>query len=180
MIIPCEFCFSVSSHLFPELKMLRRIASQVPRRMVAARPSNILVRNISISAPRMSALKPLSNPLSAPLPSDAFQLLPESEKAGAAEDALYEQQLRDVEAWWASPRYEGIKRPYSAEDVVSKRGSQLQSYPSSVMARKLFNLIKEREAKGEPIHTSTFYPANTATNPSGSDILQWAQLTRYK
>jgi len=160
--------------------MLRRIASQVPRRVVAARPSNILVRNISISAPRMSALKPLSNPLSAPLPSDAFQLLPESEKAGAAEDALYEQQLKDVEAWWASPRYEGIKRPYSAEDVVSKRGSQLQSYPSSVMARKLFNLIKEREAKGEPIHTSTFHPANTATNSSSPDILQWAQLTRYK
>jgi hypothetical protein len=25
-----------------------------------------------------------------------------------------------------------------------------------VMARKLFNLIKEREAAGEPIHTSTF------------------------
>lgn len=93
-------------------------------------------------------------PVSSSLPSDAFQLLPESQKAGAAEDALYEQQLKDVEAWWASPRYEGIKRPYSAEDVVSKRGSQLQSYPSSLMARKLFNLIKEREAKGKPIHTS--------------------------
>lgn len=93
------------------------------------------------------------SPISTVLPSDAFQLLPESAKAGVAEDALYEQQLKDVEAWWASPRYEGIKRPYSPADVVSKRGSQLQSYPSSVMARKLFNLIKEREAKGEPLHT---------------------------
>ncbi|KAH7409551.1 isocitrate lyase [Cadophora sp. MPI-SDFR-AT-0126] len=133
--------------------MLRRVASTVPRRVAAARSSNIYVRNFAISAQRMSALKPLENPISATLPSDSFQLLPESEKAGAAEDALYEQQLKDVEAWWASPRYEGIKRPYSAEAVVSKRGSQLQSYPSSVMARKLFNLIKEREAKGEPIHT---------------------------
>lgn len=104
----------------------------------------------------MSSFKPLQNPLTSALPSDSFQLLPESEKGGAAEDALYEQQLKDVEAWWASPRYEGIKRPYSPADVVSKRGSQMQSYPSSVMARKLFNLIKEREAKGEPIHTSTF------------------------
>jgi isocitrate lyase len=102
----------------------------------------------------MNALKPLTHPVSTALASDSFQLLPESQKPGAAEDALYEQQIEDVTAWWASPRYEGIKRPYSAADVVSKRGSQMQSYPSSVMARKLFNLIKERESKGEPIHTS--------------------------
>lgn len=136
--------------------MLRRITSTVPRRVAAARPYSVHVRHISISAQRMSSLKPLQNPISTALPSDSFQLLAESEKPGAAEDALYEQQLKDVEAWWASPRYEGIKRPYSAEDVVSKRGSQMQSYPSSVMARKLFNLIKERERKGEPIYTSTF------------------------
>ncbi|KAI0884018.1 isocitrate lyase [Annulohypoxylon maeteangense] len=98
-------------------------------------------------------LPPVSPPVSNYLPSDSFQLLPETEKPGAAEDALYEQQIKDVEAWWASPRYEGIKRPYTAADVVSKRGSQMQTYPSSLMARKLFNLIKERAAKGEPIHT---------------------------
>jgi isocitrate lyase len=121
---------------------------------VAARASNLHIRNFSISTQRMNILKPLDNPISTALPSDSFQLLPELQKAGAAEDALYEQQLKDVEAWWASPRYEGIKRPYSPADVVSKRGSQMQSYPSSVMARKLFNMIKEREAKGEPIYTS--------------------------
>ncbi|KAK6952554.1 hypothetical protein Daesc_007095 [Daldinia eschscholtzii] len=99
------------------------------------------------------ALPPVNPPVSTVLPSDSFQLLPEANKAGAAEDALYEQQIKEVEAWWASPRYEGIKRPYTPADVVSKRGSQLQNYPSSLMARKLFNLIKEREAKGEPIHT---------------------------
>ncbi|RYO94675.1 hypothetical protein DL766_007969 [Monosporascus sp. MC13-8B] len=99
------------------------------------------------------ALPPVSPPVSTILPSDAFQLLPEAEKAGAAEDALYEQQVKDVKSWWETPRYEGIKRPYTADDVVSKRGSQMQNYPSSVMARKLFNLIKERQAKGEPIHT---------------------------
>jgi isocitrate lyase len=143
---------------FAFFTMLRRAATTIPRRVVAARSASIFVRNLSISAQRMGVLKPLDNPISAALPSDSFQLLPESQKAGAAEDALYDQQIKDVEAWWASPRYEGIKRPYSAADVVSKRGSQLQSYPSSVMARKLFNLIKEREAKGEPIHTSTLCP----------------------
>ncbi|CAG8970983.1 hypothetical protein HYALB_00007650 [Hymenoscyphus albidus] len=137
--------------------MLRRIVATAPRRLASAtvRTSQTMSQNrcLSICALRAISLKPLEHPVSAALPSDSFQLLPESQKAGEAEDALYEQQLKDVEAWWASPRYEGIKRPYSAADVVSKRGSQMQTYPSSVMARKLFNLIKEREANGEPIHT---------------------------
>ncbi|KAL1873996.1 hypothetical protein VTK73DRAFT_647 [Phialemonium thermophilum] len=101
----------------------------------------------------MSSLPPADPPLSTALPTDSFQLLPETEKAGAAEDALYTQQLKDVEAWWATPRFKGIKRPYTAADVVSKRGSVQQSYPSSVMARKLWNLIQERLAAGKPIHT---------------------------
>ncbi|PHH59635.1 hypothetical protein CDD81_2793 [Ophiocordyceps australis] len=86
-------------------------------------------------------------------PADAFQLLPESQKAGEAEDALYEAQLRQVEAWWTSRRFVGVRRPYSAEQVVSKRGTQLEVYASSVMAAKLFALVGEKLAKGEPIHT---------------------------
>jgi isocitrate lyase len=89
-------------------------------------------------------------------PADAFQLLPESQKAGEAEDRLYEATVKEIEAWWASPRFAGIKRPYSAEDIATKRGTQKVQYPSSVMAQKLFNLIREREAIGEPIHTSTY------------------------
>ena len=139
--------------------MLRRLSARVPRRTAAlptasasARPS--LSAATVASARAMASLAPVTPPLSTALPSDAFQLLPESAKAGAAEDALYEQQVRDVEAWWATERFRGIKRPYSAEDVVSKRGSQQQQYPSSTMARKLWNLVRERESKGEPIHTS--------------------------
>lgn len=107
-----------------------------------------------------SPLKPVEPPVSAALPGDSFQLLPEASKAGQSEDALFEEQVQQVRDWWASPRYKGIKRPYSPEDVVSKRGALQQTYPSSLMARKLFNLFEERAAKGEPVHTSAFvlYP----------------------
>jgi isocitrate lyase len=98
-----------------------------------------------------------SGPRAVP-PADAYQLLPESQKTGPAEDALYEAQVKEIEEWWASPRFAGIRRPYSAADVASKRGSQFFKYPSSVMATKLFNLIREREAKGEPLHTSKSIP----------------------
>ena len=101
-------------------------------------------------ATHLPTVKP---PLSTALPSESYQLLPMSEKAGSAEDALFVQLIEDVKRWWASPRYEGIKRPYSVEDVVSKRGSLQQIYPSSLMARKLFNLFREKAAAGEPVHT---------------------------
>ncbi|KAI0427991.1 isocitrate lyase family protein [Xylaria sp. FL1042] len=136
--------------------MFRRAIIRAPRRLVTASPRMPLrivsTRYISSTTTRMS-LPPVEPPLSTALASDSFQLIPEAQKAGAAEDALYESQIKDVEAWWSTPRYAGIKRPYTAADVVSKRGSQMQSYPSSVMARKLFNLIKERGTAGEPIHT---------------------------
>ncbi|KAJ6014418.1 mitochondrial 2-methylisocitrate lyase [Penicillium herquei] len=132
--------------------MLRSIPRRIPHRLpLRTTPSRLTLRSFTCAYPRMSA--PIQRPVSTTLPSDAFQLLSSSEKVGAAEDALFEQQVRDVQAWWESPRYEGIKRPYSAEDVVSKRGSLQQNYPSSLMARKLFNLLNERAAAGEPVHT---------------------------
>ncbi|KAJ9493546.1 mitochondrial 2-methylisocitrate lyase [Exophiala xenobiotica] len=101
----------------------------------------------------LSSLPPVEPPVSASLPSDSFQLLSTEGKAGDAEDLLFQQQVEDVKKWWASPRYKGIKRPYTPEDVVSKRGTLQQTYPSSIMARKLFNLLAERAAEGKPVHT---------------------------
>ncbi|PNS14002.1 2-methylisocitrate lyase, mitochondrial [Sphaceloma murrayae] len=98
-------------------------------------------------------LQPVNPPLPGTQPSDAYQLLHEQDKVGESEDALFDDQVKQVEEWWSSPRYEGIRRPYSAESVVSKRGTLQQVYPSSLMARKLFNLLEERAAKGEPVHT---------------------------
>jgi isocitrate lyase len=140
--------------------MLRTVPRSVARQSRSLRPSSRatqLLRPLSTTAYRMSSsLQAVDPPVSTALPGDSFQLLPEASKAGQAEDALFDEQVQAVRDWWASPRYKGIKRPYSAEDVVSKRGALQQSYPSSLMARKLFNLLEERAAKGEPVHTSAF------------------------
>ena len=87
------------------------------------------------------------------LPSDSYQLLSNADKAGSAEDKLFNEQVKDLRKVWASPRYEGIKRPYGPEEVVSKRGTLQQIYPSSLMARKLFNLLREKAAAKQPVHT---------------------------
>lgn len=141
--------------------MFRSVPRRIPRRVptlptTAASPSRLALRTFTCGYPRMSSspLPRVEPPVSTALPGDSYQLLSSEEKAGAAEDALYEQQIKDVEAWWNSPRFEGIKRPYTAADVVTKRGSLQQTYPSSLMARKLFNLLNERAAEGKPVHTS--------------------------
>ncbi|KAL2157919.1 hypothetical protein VTH06DRAFT_4974 [Thermothelomyces fergusii] len=110
-------------------------------------------RRLISASSRMASLPPVDPSVLSAMLSTSYQLLPEVQKGGMAEDALHEQQVREVEAWWATPRFAGIRRDWTAADVVNKRGSLSQSYPSSVMARKLWNLIREREAAGEPIHT---------------------------
>ncbi|OJJ85169.1 methylisocitrate lyase ICL2 [Aspergillus glaucus CBS 516.65] len=140
--------------------MFRSVPRRLPRRLptfspsTAGSPSRLALRSFTCGYPRMSSPLPsVEPPVSTVLPGDSYQLLSSADKAGAAEDAFYDQQIKDVEAWWKSPRYEGIKRPYSAADVVSKRGTLQQTYPSSLMARKLFNLLNERATQGLPVHT---------------------------
>jgi isocitrate lyase len=138
------------------MMLSRNLRQSAARRLPAAKPTLPLqpLRLLSTTSRRPIRLAgPTMAPAATPR---SFQLLPEPEKAGAAEDALFEAQVAEIEAWWRSPRFEGIKRPYSAADVATKRGTQEHVYPSSVMARKLFNLIQERLAQGAPIHTSTF------------------------
>ena len=138
--------------------MLSRNVGRSARRLSVARPSAapscLSCQRLLSTTARLPyrqtgpSMAPSTTPTS-------FQLLPEAEKAGAAEDALFDAQVAEIEAWWRTDRYKGIKRPYTAVDVATKRGTQDQVYPSSVMARKLFDLIQERSARGEPIHTST-------------------------
>ncbi|KAI4269665.1 MAG: hypothetical protein LQ337_007143 [Flavoplaca oasis] len=70
-----------------------------------------------------------------------------------SEDAYFEQEVQNVKKWWATRRWDGIKRPYTADQVVSKRGTLQQTYPSSSMATKLFNLLRDRSATKDPVHT---------------------------
>lgn len=52
-----------------------------------------------------------------------------------------------------SPRFNGLVRPYTAEQVVAKRGTIELSYPSNTQAKKLHALLKQKASKGEVSHT---------------------------
>ncbi|KAM0746478.1 isocitrate lyase [Meredithblackwellia eburnea MCA 4105] len=71
----------------------------------------------------------------------------------AQEDQIFKDEVAKVNEWWKSPRWEGLVRPYTAEQVVSKRGTITIDYPSNAQGKKLYNLLKAKYAKGDVSHT---------------------------
>ncbi|KAJ7212199.1 isocitrate lyase icl, partial [Mycena pura] len=72
------------------------------------------------------------------------------------ERAAFQQEVAQVEQWWkasASPRFARVTRPYTAAEVVAKRGTLPIQYPSNVLARKLWSLLGEHAKRGTPSHT---------------------------
>ncbi|KAF8630845.1 hypothetical protein AX17_005204 [Amanita inopinata Kibby_2008] len=69
------------------------------------------------------------------------------------EKARFAQEVAQVEQWWKSPRFARVRRPYSAADVVSKRGTLPIQYPSNTQAQKLWHLLSEHARRGTPSHT---------------------------
>lgn len=59
-------------------------------------------------------------------------------------------------------------RPYTAEQVVAKRGTLPQQYASDAQGKKLFNLLKQHAADQTPSHT---YGA--------LDTVQLTQMCKY-
>ncbi|KAF8635953.1 hypothetical protein AX15_000119 [Amanita polypyramis BW_CC] len=69
------------------------------------------------------------------------------------ERARFSQEVAQVEQWWKSPRFAGVKRPYTAAEVVSKRGTISIQYPSDTQGKKLWNLLSEHARQRTPSHT---------------------------
>lgn len=69
------------------------------------------------------------------------------------EDIHFEKQVKETEMWFASPRFNGIKRPYTAAAVVEKRGTLPVTYPCDNQARKLWELLNKYAAAKKPLLT---------------------------
>jgi isocitrate lyase len=61
-----------------------------------------------------------------------------------AEDAQIQQEVDEVKQWWNDSRWRFTKRPFTAEQIVAKRGNLRISYPSNVQSKKLWNIVEGR------------------------------------
>ncbi|KAM5433176.1 isocitrate lyase 1 [Microsporum ferrugineum] len=64
--------------------------------------------------------------------------------------------LRDVEQvknWWKDSRWRYTKRPFTAEQIVAKRGTLTIDYPSNAQSRKLWKILEDRFANKDASFT---------------------------
>ena len=100
----------------------------------------------------------------------ALPPLPLDPPAVDQETSEFETRVATLQEHFSSPRYKGIKRPYTAADVVSKQGSMpVTPLPGSLLADKLFALLKRAADAGKPVHTM-----------GAIDPVQLTQMARYQ
>jgi len=60
------------------------------------------------------------------------------------EDELFAQEVAEVKKWWSGERWRYTKRPFTAEQIVSKRGHLKIEYASNAQAKKLWRILEGR------------------------------------
>lgn len=60
------------------------------------------------------------------------------------EEQLFQADVKAVKQWWADSRWRYTKRPFTAEQIVAKRGNLKIEYPSNVQSKKLWQIVEKR------------------------------------
>lgn len=69
-----------------------------------------------------------------------------AEHANNDEQRRYEEEVNEVKQWWTDSRWRYTRRPYTAEQIVNKRGNLKIEFASNAMAKKLWKTIESRFA----------------------------------
>ena len=62
----------------------------------------------------------------------------------STEEQLYFVEVEAVKKWWSDSRWRYTKRPFTAEQIVAKRGNLEIEYPSNAQAKKLWKILEGR------------------------------------
>jgi isocitrate lyase len=60
------------------------------------------------------------------------------------EDQKFQAEVADVQKWWTDSRWRFTKRPFTAEQIVTKRGTLRIDYPSNAQSKKLWGILESR------------------------------------
>ena len=60
------------------------------------------------------------------------------------EEQQFQAEVAEVKKWWSDSRWRYTKRPFTAEQIVSKRGTIKVDYPSNQQSKKLWNILEGR------------------------------------
>jgi isocitrate lyase len=60
------------------------------------------------------------------------------------EEQIYLDDVAATKKWWSDSRWRYTKRPFTAEQIVAKRGNLKIEYPSNAQSKKLWGILEER------------------------------------
>lgn len=60
------------------------------------------------------------------------------------EEQAFHADVAALKKWWSDSRWRYTKRPFTAEQIVSKRGNLRIEYPSNVQSKKLWKILEGR------------------------------------
>lgn len=60
------------------------------------------------------------------------------------EERLYDEEVVAVKQWWDDSRWRYTRRPFTAEQIVAKRGNLKIDYPSNTQSKKLWKILESR------------------------------------
>ncbi|KAJ4395847.1 isocitrate lyase 1 [Gnomoniopsis smithogilvyi] len=60
------------------------------------------------------------------------------------EDEVFAREVEEVKRWWSDSRWRYTKRPFTPEQIASKRGNLKIEYPSNAQSKKLWNILEGR------------------------------------
>lgn len=61
-----------------------------------------------------------------------------------AEETRYQEEVAAVKKWWTDSRWRYTKRPFTAEQIVQKRGNLKMTYANNEISKKLWNIVEDR------------------------------------
>jgi isocitrate lyase len=61
-----------------------------------------------------------------------------------AEEQQFQAEVEAVKQWWKDSRWRYTKRPFTAEQIVAKRGTLEIQYPANEMSKKLWAILEGR------------------------------------
>jgi isocitrate lyase len=61
-----------------------------------------------------------------------------------AEEQKFQQEVAAVKKWWTDSRWRFTKRPFTAEQIVSKRGTLAIEYAGNQQSKKLWKILETR------------------------------------
>ncbi|KAG9231969.1 isocitrate lyase-like protein [Amylocarpus encephaloides] len=69
------------------------------------------------------------------------------------EEQIYLDEVAVVKKWWSDERWRYTKRPFTAEQIVAKRGNLRIEYPSNAQAKKLWKILEGRYQNKDASYT---------------------------